>query len=315
MPVADIDRQHRRCSIHSMQDHVFHSAWIAADGSVGVAGAASSLFPWWSFTKTVLAICVLRLVEEGRLELDARRPGKPYTLRQLLQHRAGVTNYGSLTSYHEAVGRNETPWSRAHLLDAVGGDRLDFQPGAGWAYSNIGYLFIRDAIEEASSLPLAAALTELIIEPLQLSSVRLAVTPTDVEEVFWAALRTYHPGWVFHGCLIGTPIEAAKLLHALFSHAILKPESLHTMLHRHELGGAIPGRPWTFCGYGLGLMSGRVGDAGNAIGHSGGGPHSVNAIYYFPDLASPITVACFTNGENDGLAEFEAVSIARRVTA
>jgi hypothetical protein len=55
--------------------------------------------------------------------------------------------------------------------------------------------------------------------------------------------------------------------------------------------------------------------AGNAIGHSGGGPHSVSAAYHFPDLASPITVASFTDGEDEGVAEIEAVSIALRVRA
>jgi D-alanyl-D-alanine carboxypeptidase len=205
-----------------MQTRAFHSAWVAADGSIGIAGAAHSRFPWWSFTKTALAICALRLVDEGRLELNALRPGKPYTLRHLLQHRAGVRNYGSLTAYHEAIARNDPPWPRDRLLEAVGGDRLDFHPGAGWAYSNVGYLFVREIIEEATGLPIAAALQELVIAPLLLSSVRLATAPADMDEVFWPALRAYHPGWVYHGCLIGTPIDAAKLLHALFSGLILR---------------------------------------------------------------------------------------------
>jgi CubicO group peptidase (beta-lactamase class C family) len=295
-----------------MQTRSFHSAWIASDGSTGFAGSAFSLFPWWSFTKTVLAICALRLADADRLELDALRPGKPYTLRQLLQHRAGIPNYGSLKRYHEAVARNDPPWSRERLQEAVGGDRLEFQPGAGWAYSNVGYLIVREIIEQATGLPVAAALQELVIEPLHLSSVRLAMMPADMEEVFWPALKDYHPGWVYHGCLIGTPVDAAKLLHALFFGSILIPESLHGMLERHELGGAIAGRPWTLCGYGLGLMSGRMGDAGNAIGHSGSGPHCVNAVYHFPNLASPITVASFTDGEDEGVAEIEALSIALR---
>jgi D-alanyl-D-alanine carboxypeptidase len=298
-----------------MQTRACHSAWIAADGSIGVAGAVHARFPWWSFTKTALAICALRLVEEGRLELDACRPGKPYTLRQLLQHRAGVPNYGSLTAYHEAVARNDPPWSRVRLLDAVGGDRLDFRPGTGWAYSNVGYFFVREIIEETVRLPVAATLQDMVIAPLRLSSVRLAMTHADMAEVFWPALKTYHPGWVYHGCLIGNPVDAARLLHALFSGQILGPASLHAMLERHELGGAIAGRPWTLCGYGLGLMCGRMGDAGTALGHSGGGPHGVNAIYHFPDLAPPITVASFTDGENEGLAETEAVSIALRTRA
>jgi CubicO group peptidase (beta-lactamase class C family) len=56
-----------------MAEHSFHSAWIVADGSPDPAGEATSLFPWWSFSKTVLAICALRLVENGQLELDKPR--------------------------------------------------------------------------------------------------------------------------------------------------------------------------------------------------------------------------------------------------
>src|SRR5215472_10167026 len=123
-----------------MSRQALHAAWIARDGATGVAGSRTAFFPWWSFTKTVLAIGTLRLVEENRLSLDALRPDKPYTLRQLLQHRAGVPNYGDLSTYHEAVARNDAPWSRDDLLDAVGRDRLDFAPGTGWRYSNVGYM-------------------------------------------------------------------------------------------------------------------------------------------------------------------------------
>jgi D-alanyl-D-alanine carboxypeptidase len=295
-----------------VQTRSFHSAWLLSDQIGGSAESSSSLFPWWSFTKTVIAICALRLVEQGHLELDALRPDRTYTLRQLLQHRAGVPNYGSLKAYHEAVGHNDAPWSRARLLAAVGADRLDFPPGTGWAYSNVGYLFVRDAIEEATGLSLAASLHKLVFAPLRLRSARLAVTPTDFGEVVWPSVRNYNPGWVYHGCLIGTPTDAARLLNCLVRGAILEPASLRAMLTRHEIGGAVAGRPWTLCGYGLGLMTGQMGKAGAAIGHSGAGPGCVNAIYHYPDLAVPITVATFTSGEGEGLAEAEAMSIALR---
>lgn len=82
------------------------------------------------------------------------------------------------------------------------------------------------------------------------------------------------------------------------------------MLDIHQLGGAIPGRPWTSCGYGLGLMWGEVGEVGRVIGHSGAGPFCVSAVYYFPDIAAPVTVASFTEGSNEAPAEFEAVRLA-----
>jgi len=289
-----------------------HSAWIGSDGSVGSAGSAMSLFPWWSFTKTVLAIAALRLVEQGRLDLDAPRPGKPYTPRQLLQHRAGLPDYASLTAYQEAVAREESAWSRDSMMREAGAARLEFQPGMGWAYSNIGYMFVCDAVEEASGLPLATALSQLVFDALALPSVRLAAAPGDFEDVIWPELRRYDPRWVYHGCLIGTPVDAARLLHGLFSGQLLRSDTLNEMMKRHPLGGALPGRPWTDCGYGLGVMSGQVGETGSAVGHSGSGPFSANAVYHFPDGPQPVTVATFTHGSDEGPAELEAVSIALR---
>lgn len=293
----------------------FHSAWVLDDEPPTGAGASLECFPWWSFTKTVLAIAALRLVEAGKLDLDAPRPHKPYSLRQLLLHRAGIPNYGRLEAYHEAVARGEDAWPRASLLEAVRADALDFEPGTGWNYSNVGYLFVRDAIEEAAGLPLVEALDMWVLASLDLESVRLATKRADFEEIFWPALRTYDPAWVYHGCLIGRPADAARLLHALFRGELLQPASVEAIFERStRLGDGIQGRPWTKHGYALGLMCGSMGEAGRAWGHSGGGPHSSNAVYHFPDLARPITVACFSDSEADGLAEFEALSIARRIS-
>jgi len=109
----------------------FHSAWMTDEGAVGgAAGAATALFPWWSFTKTALAIAALRLVGQECLHLDGALPGKAFSLRQLLTHRAGVPDYGGIDAYHRAVSRREDAWSRATLLEAAGADQLLFEPGA-----------------------------------------------------------------------------------------------------------------------------------------------------------------------------------------
>jgi CubicO group peptidase (beta-lactamase class C family) len=296
-----------------MEGRSVHAAWLVGDAPVRVAGAAFAVLPWWSFTKTVLAAAAMRLVEGGQLELDAPRPGKPYTLRQLLTHRAGVPNYGGLDAYHEAVARGEDAWSRKRLLEAVHADRLDFAPGTAWAYSNVGYLFVRDAVEEAAGLPLGKALRELVLDPLGLGAVRLASERADFAGVFWPHLRTYDPGWVYHGCLIGPPADAARLLHAILDGQLLSEASLAEMVGRFtRVGGALAGRPVTEQGYGMGLMIGRMGEAGRVIGHNGAGPGAVNAVCHFPDLPRPVTVAVFTDGEDEGAVEYEAKAIALR---
>ena len=289
----------------------FHSARISGDGPVQTSGASTALLPWWSFTKTALAIAALRLVEAGRLELDAPRPGKPYSLRQLLTHRAGVPNYAGLETYHRAVAAGEEAWSRARLLAEVGAEKLVFEPGSGWAYSNVGYMFVADAIEEASGLPLAAALRRLALDPLGLAATHLAEGPSGFRDVHWPALRRYDPRWVYHGCLIGPAGDAARLLHALSKGEILGPDLASQMQERFTpMGRLLPGRPAIEAGYGMGLMIGRMGDAGRVLGHSGDGPGSVSAVWHFPGLDRPVTVAVFSEGVNVGAAECEAQAIA-----
>lgn len=289
---------------------VIHAARIAADGGVTLDTAPAARFPWWSFTKTLLAIVVLRLVEAGRLDLDAPLAGKPYTLRQLLQHRAGVPSYGRLERYHAAVARGEPPWSRQRLLAEVGADRLDFPPGAGWAYSNVGYLFLRERVEAREGIGLGALVSRLIAEPLGLGSVALAEAPEDFGRTFRGNPGGYDPGWVYHGCCIGAAREAAVILQALVSGRLLGGDLLGQMRRAEPIGGPVEGRRWLTAGYGLGLMIGTMDGVGRAIGHSGGGPLGTNAVYHFPDLARPLTVAAFTDCLDEGVAERAAVRLA-----
>ncbi|MGP3697995.1 serine hydrolase domain-containing protein [Rhodobacter sp. NSM] len=285
-----------------------HSCSIPYRGEDGLCCDPTLLFPYWSFTKTVLAICALKLAEGGRINLDEPLQREDFTLRQLLNHTAGLPDYGTLPDYHRAVESDEEPWPRDELLRAALAQGRLFAPGRGWSYSNVGYMLAREWIEKAAGCSFADLVRGTIVERLGLESVTLATTREHIARVHWEAARRYHPGWVYHGCLIGSARDAARLLHALIAGQVLNAASMQQMMARRRVAGAIAGRPWTECGYGLGLMSGSMGAAGHAIGHSGGGPFSANAIYHFPDLPVPTTVACFTAGPDQGRAEFAAVA-------
>jgi len=285
---------------------LFYST-IPLRGAERADTGGSLLFPYWSFTKTVIAICALMLAERGRIDLDEAVVGRPFTLRQLLNHTAGLPDYGTLPAYHQAVASNEEPWSRDDLLRATLGQGMLFSPGCGWRYSNVGYMLARDRLEEAAGCAFPDLVESMIASRLGLKTLVLATTREQFSHVHWSGAQRYHPGWVYHGCLIGTAREAALLLQALFTGELVTEASLRQMLTPVPLGGAIEGRPWTDCGYGLGLMIGRMGPAGRAIGHSGGGPVGVNACYHFPDLPEPVTVATFADSPDEGRAEFEAL--------
>lgn len=294
-----------------MSDRTTFCCRISAGRVEQTPGEGGLIFPYWSFTKTVIAISTMMLAESGRLDLDAPVRLQPFTLRQLLSHTAGLPDYGTLKDYHVAVDADLEPWARDDLMRATMAQGLLFSPGDGWSYSNVGYLIVRDCVEEAAGMSLAAVVNTMIGARLELQSVELALTRQQFSRVHWDAAQRYHPGWVYHGCLIGSAADAAVLLDGLFSGQLLKAESLGHMLARRNLGGALDGRPWTECGYGLGLMSGRMGSAGRAIGHSGGGPFSVCAVYHFPDQPDPVTVACFAKDREVGQAEFAALRCGR----
>ncbi len=281
-----------------------HTAAVDARGNL--AGGASMVpVPWWSFTKTLIAACALRLAEQDRLALDEPLAGLPYTPRELLQHRAGVGNYARLADYHAAVARGDDPWSDDEVFRRVPPTRLLFAPKTGWAYSNVGYLLLRRLIERAYGAGLREAVRDLVLAPLDLCSSYLAETRADMETTTFVGGQGYHPGWAFHGIVVGPVTEAALALHRLLNGDLLAPASRAAMLDGHPIGGPLPDRPWTTTGYGLGLMIGTMQRPGGAplrvVGHSAGGPGSVGTVYHAPE--SRRTVAAFTAGTDERIAE------------
>lgn len=243
-------------------------AQISADGTETTSGHAGPV-PWWSFTKTVLAVAVLRL----GLNLHDPLPGKPYTLAQLLKHEAGLPDYGGLPAYHADVAAGVEPWPAERLLAEAETDRLRYPPGEGWAYSNIGYREVGLLVAEASGLPLGEALEALVFAPARVSGPRLALTREDLADVEMGGAPDYHPGWVYHGLVVGTVLDAARLLRALG-----RLVDLETMMERRALPehrGDLHPDP----AYGLGLMLSATNPLARPLGHTGGGPSSSFAAY------------------------------------
>jgi CubicO group peptidase (beta-lactamase class C family) len=259
--------------------------------------------PWWSFTKTVIAVAALALVRDGHIALDAPLADRPYTLRQLLQHRAGLTDYGRLRDYHDAVALNDDAWSPAVMLARSEADRLIYPPGKGWGYSNIGYFHVRRLIEQTTRSSLGSALADLVLKPLAIERVRLASDRGDFSP-------HYDPRWVYHGLLVGPLDQATFLLQRLLGGDLLPQPLLSSMLDRYPVGGPPMGRPWKAPGYGLGLMIGETNSGEKIAGHTGGGPGSVVAVYHRLDRATG-TAGAFEADGIDAAVEGTCVKLLR----
>lgn len=125
-----------------------------------------------SISKLVVAIGVLRLVEEGRLDLDAdmsdalgwrlrhpRWPDVPITLRMLLSHRASLT---------DAAGYWQVPLGSElrTLLDDPRAWDAEHAPGSFFRYANLGFPLVAASMERATGERFDLLMQRLVLQPL-----------------------------------------------------------------------------------------------------------------------------------------------------
>jgi CubicO group peptidase (beta-lactamase class C family) len=152
-----------------------------ADGSPAVT--AETRFQAGSISKSVAALGALRLVESGRLSLDAdvnatlktwHLPENEFTkdsrvtLRLILSHSAGLTVHG-FAGY--AVG--DTVPGLVQVLDGAGNSdpiRVDMIPGSKWRYSGGGYTVMQQMVIDAAGQPFPRFMKENVLDPLGMGS-------------------------------------------------------------------------------------------------------------------------------------------------
>ncbi|SER29123.1 serine hydrolase domain-containing protein [Actinokineospora terrae] len=133
-----------------------------------------------SNTKTFVAVVVLGLVGEGRVELDAPvqrylpgvvrgngNDGTRITVRQLLQHTSGLADYLA------AIDPLSNRWKHVEPAEVVRiamGLAPHFAPGSRWEYSNTNYVLAGMLVERVTGRSVAAEVERRITGPLGLRS-------------------------------------------------------------------------------------------------------------------------------------------------
>lgn len=148
-----------------------------ADRSWDIANSPDTHFRIASATKQFTAALVLRLYEEGKIDLDEpiitylpdypRPQGEIVTVRHLLLQTSGIPNYTSLPDWRD---RMRDPHDPDDFLNVFAGLDLAFPPGAQFQYSNSNYFVLGVIIEKVTGLTYAEAMRTLLLEPLGLTS-------------------------------------------------------------------------------------------------------------------------------------------------
>ena len=273
---------------------VWEQGYGMADVAKGKPVRSDTVFQAASISKAVTAWGVMRLVEQGKVDLDA--PAERYltrwhfppsdfdaqgvTIRRLLSHTSGLsaglsTGYGGFEPGEPLPTLEE---SLAGKTTVKGGVRIVSDPGSSFSYSGANYLVLHLLIEEVTGLPFSTYMRQEVLEPLGMTNSSYTWRP----ELRSATARAYDawgqplPNYIIPeraaGGLYTTAPDLARFVAAHMSgprgeaagRGVLAPETLHQMLTPQPATKGAPfGDRW-----GLGY---QLTDAGSAkLAHHSG---------------------------------------------
>jgi CubicO group peptidase (beta-lactamase class C family) len=188
-PVATTKLADRMADLHvpGVSVAVIHGGqieWARGFGVTRIGGppvTPDTLFQAASISKPVSAMAVLRLVQDGKLDLDAdvnqylktwKVPANSFTekkrvtLREILTHTAGLTvhgfpGYASDASIPTVVQilNGEKPANSPAI-------RVDTEPGSAWRYSGGGYVVAQVLVQDVTGQPFPKLMHDLVLAPI-----------------------------------------------------------------------------------------------------------------------------------------------------
>ncbi len=300
--------------------------WSAGFGEADLATRApaepATPYLWFSMTKIATATAVVRLAEEGRIDLDApvseyfppfavvAQP-HPVTARHLLSHSSGLANPVPIRWVRPA---GAPPLDRREFVERLlrRHKRLRAAPGARARYSNLGYLVLGEVAAQVSGVPFERCIRDQVLTPLGMTHTGFRYDDTGpyVPAIGYQRLRrgltpllramlpagivagrqgpyvAYHPFYVIgapYGGLVGGVTDAARLAQLHLGDGAINGARLLSA------GAAVQMRRTTPRGGGIDIGLGwyRPHDGGTAyVEHRGGGSgfSTVMRIYPAKDL-------------------------------
>jgi CubicO group peptidase (beta-lactamase class C family) len=294
-----------------------------ADGQVAGEGNGSkgrpvdrdTQFQVASLSKFVTALGVMRLVEQGKVDLDApvsrylKRWSLPpssfdndkVTVRRVLSHTAGLTDGLGYGGFKPGEAVQSLPDSLTRASDASPGadsrTRVGQAPGAAWAYSGGGYTLLQLLIEDVTGETFEAFMQSAVFQPLGMtrSSFVVEEDAPNLAEFFDAnGGRAIHYRFtaLAAASLYTSVGDLAKLVqaHREPPSGFLSAASLQRMRQPEAFQFGVP--IW-----GLGaILYAPTAKGGYVIGHDGSNAPAINtALRFDPESGDGIVVLATGN--------------------
>lgn len=284
---------------------VWEDGYGTADVENSVPATAATVYRTASIGKPMTAVAVMRLVEDGKLDLD--RPIQDYcptfpekrwpvTTRHLLSHTSGIRHYGGPRDEQES-------FNTEHFEDVVTplrifkDDPLDFQPGTAYQYSTFGYNVLGCVIEGASGSRYLDYMARSVFAPAGMTRTReddpFAVIPHraagytrsesgELRNSRMVDMSSKLPA----GGFVTTAGDLARFAAAFMSHRLVSRETVEKMLTPSRLAN---GEVLTY-GLGWGLIPDETWYGEREAFHGGGTPQVNGMLYLLPDRRFAVAI-------------------------
>ena len=221
-----------------------------------------SRFHIFSVTKTFTAVLIMQLVEQKKIGLDSTiavyypeykgDAGKKATIRNLLTYSSG-RDLQEMTNFLEVYSNDI--WTVDTFITKYCSGKLIDTPGTKFNYSNGDYIILGRILEKIYGKPYEEILREKILVPLNLHHTDY-LHHTDIIKgmaegysnddstttKFYTPTNYYIDNFYSAGAIYSTPEDLLIFDQAIFTHTILKKETVDLMLTAYkELDGVALG--------------------------------------------------------------------------
>lgn len=219
-----------------------------ANRQAGTNINSKSKFKIASLTKTFTAVLILKLYEQGKIDLKStigkylpeyKGKGKnKVTIHNLLTYSSGIPNCEGNTG----IAVYQLPISTNDFIAKYCSGKLEFEPGKQFRYNNGDYIILGRIIEKLTGKSFSQYLNEIILKPYGMENTNMLATkdivsgllPTynldDSTNAFYIDDPMYIENYYSAGAMYSTIEDLLKFDNAIFGNKILSKKTVDLML-------------------------------------------------------------------------------------
>jgi len=230
-------------------DIIYQKSFGYADKEGHKKNTKKSIFSIASLSKSLTAVGIMKLVEDGKLTLETPIStyfpnfmpdfSKSITIQHLLNNSSGMeANIGRTDDNGNGLMPEETAITFNEVLEKLKESKLKFEPGTGYDYNNFGYLLLANIIEKVSGQSYASFMEQTVFKPAGMKNTAIASFKSlnqKAHPYLGLGMNTlkefnspFHSSWLKGAAdMNSTTVDLFKFMQALDDGILLKPASVN----------------------------------------------------------------------------------------